>query len=161
MSSLGATARTFVSVFVLLAYAGPLAAQQATTTGNQSPAINAGGNVTINFGLSQEQFQELLTRVLSKGETGNIPIHPSKGAIACYSHSEAGSSYSVGKDIYVMGIVSSLKGRYIGRIFQPEGYEGKDISAEQTFKELCNARFPSCKNGCWAGGDTGGFFGYK
>jgi hypothetical protein len=38
-----------------LAYAGPLAAQQATTTGNQSPAINAGGNVTINFGLTKEQ----------------------------------------------------------------------------------------------------------
>ena len=160
MSSLGATARTFVSVFVLLAYAGPLAAQQATTTGNESPAINAGGNVTINFGLTKEQFEEVLKRVL-KGETGNIPIPPSRGAIACYSHSEAGSSYSVGNNIYVVGIVSGLVGRYIGRIFQPEGYEGQDISAAQTFKDLCNARFPSCKNGCWAGGDTGGFFGYK
>jgi hypothetical protein len=116
--------------------------------------------ITINFGLTQEQFEETLRRVL-KGETGNIPIRPSRGAIACYSHSEVGSSYSVGQDIYVVGIVSDLVGRYIGRIFQPEGYEGKDISAEQTFKDLCNARFPSCKNGCWAGGDTGGFFGYK
>jgi hypothetical protein len=91
----------------------------------------------------------------------NIPVLPSKGSIACYSHSEVGSSYSVGKDIYVMGIVDGLKGRYVGRTFQPEGYEGQDISALSVFKDQCNARFPSCKNGCWAGGDTGGFYGYK
>ncbi|MFL5281416.1 MAG: hypothetical protein ACJ8AW_10570, partial [Rhodopila sp.] len=49
MSSLGATARRFMSIFIMLTCAGPLAAQQATATGNQGPAVNAGGNVTINY----------------------------------------------------------------------------------------------------------------
>ncbi len=89
----------------------------------------------------------------------NIPTLPSKGAIACYSYSEAGSSYSVG-NVYVMGIIDGINGRYNGRIFQPQGYENNDISAP-IFKHLCNSRFPACKNGCWAGGDTGGFYGYK
>jgi hypothetical protein len=96
---------------------------------------------------------------LTKNE--DVPTLPSKGAIACYSHSEAGSSYPVAGDIYVMGIIDGLNGRYNGRIFQPEGHESEDISALQDFKNLCNSRFPSCKNGCWAGGDTGGFYGYK
>jgi len=91
----------------------------------------------------------------------NIPTRPSKGAISFYSHSLAGSSYSVGQNIYVMGIIDGLKGQYKGRIFQPEGYENQDISSNQDFKNQCNARFPSCNNGCWAGGDTGGFYGYR
>src|SRR3954471_1644308 len=49
MSSLGATVRRFMSIFIMLTCAGPLAAQQATATGNQGPAVNAGGNVTINY----------------------------------------------------------------------------------------------------------------
>jgi hypothetical protein len=92
---------------------------------------------------------------------GDIPTLPSTGAIACYSHNQEGSSYAVSGNIYVMGIVDGLKGRYVGRIFQPQGYEGKDISADQDFKNQCNARFAACKGACWAGGDTGGFYGYK
>ena len=72
-----------------------------------------------------------------------------------------GSIYSAGNDIYFMGVINNLPSRYVGRIFQPAGYEDVDISAEQTFKDLCNYQFTSCKNGCWAGGDTGGFYGYK
>jgi hypothetical protein len=90
----------------------------------------------------------------------DIPTLPSKGAIACFSYSEAGSSYSVGGNVYVMGIIDGINGRYNGRMFQPQGYENNDISAP-IFKDLCNSRFPSCKRGCWAGGDTGGFYGYK
>jgi hypothetical protein len=96
---------------------------------------------------------------LKNGE--NIPTIPLKGSIACYSHNEENSAYPVGSQIYVMGIIDGLKGRYNGRIFQPEGHENEDISALQEFKDQCNSRFPACKRGCWAGGDTGGFYGYK
>ncbi len=80
------------------------------------------------------------------------------GYIACYSRSKQGSIYSVGGGIYVMGQIR-LEGKYKGRIFEPKGYEGKDISAAQEFKDLCNETFPAAKGGGWAGGDTGGWFG--
>ncbi|MEH2380264.1 MAG: hypothetical protein V7K27_15490 [Nostoc sp.] len=82
------------------------------------------------------------------------------GYIACYSHNQEGSIYSVGGGIYVMGQIR-LQGGYIGRIFQPKGYEGKDISAAQEFKTLCNQTFPAARSGGWAGGDTGGWFGIQ
>lgn len=80
------------------------------------------------------------------------------GYIACYSHNQKGSIYPVGGDIYVMGQIR-LQGKYIGRVFEPKGYEGKDISAAQEFKSLCNRTFSSAQGGGWAGGDTGGWFG--
>ncbi|HEY9849223.1 MAG TPA: hypothetical protein V6D28_07175 [Leptolyngbyaceae cyanobacterium] len=80
------------------------------------------------------------------------------GYVACYSRNEEGSIYSVGGGIYVMGQIR-LQGRYIGRIFHPKGYENKDISAAQEFKDLCNQTFPTARGGGWAGGDTGGWFG--
>ena len=89
----------------------------------------------------------------------NIPTLPSTGAIACYSHFQEGSSYSIGGNIYVMGIIDGIKGRYIGRIFHPERAADKDISKDPEFSAQCNARFPACKGQCWAGGDTGGFLG--
>jgi hypothetical protein len=92
-----------------------------------------------------------------KTQKENLPTLPAKGSIACYSHNQVGSSYAVGGNTYVMGIVPGLNGRYFGRIFQPAGFENKDISSEQLFKDHCNARFPACKDGCWAGGDTGVF----
>jgi hypothetical protein len=80
------------------------------------------------------------------------------GYIACYSRNQEGSIYSVGDGIYVMGQIR-VQGKYIGRIFHPIGYENKDISAAQEFKDLCNQTFPSAQGGGWAGGDTGGWFG--
>ncbi len=82
------------------------------------------------------------------------------GYIACYSRNQAGSIYSVGDGIYVMGQIR-VKGRYIGRIFHPQGYEGKDISGAKKFKTLCNQTFPAARSGGWAGGDTGGWFGIQ
>lgn len=82
------------------------------------------------------------------------------GYIACYSRNEEGSIYSVGGGIYVMGQIR-LQGRYIGRIFHPKGFENKDISAAQEFKDLCNQTFPTARGGGWAGGDTGGWFGIE
>jgi tetratricopeptide (TPR) repeat protein len=65
MSSLGATARRFMSVFIMLTCAGPLAAQQATATGNQSPAVNAGGNVTINYAGMTPDEKAVFTRQIA------------------------------------------------------------------------------------------------
>jgi hypothetical protein len=48
------------------AYAGPVAAQQATTTGNQSPAVVAGGNVAINYGMSSEEREAFAKQVAEK-----------------------------------------------------------------------------------------------
>lgn len=80
--------------------------------------------------------------------------------VACYSHQEEGSIYSVGDGIYVMGQVR-VPGSYVGRICRPQGYESADISAETQFKELCVRNLPNvCKgNSYWVGGDTGGWFG--
>jgi hypothetical protein len=79
--------------------------------------------------------------------------------IACYSHNPG--VYSVGPNIYVMGQVRT-KGQYSSRVCQPQGYEGKDISAANSFKQLCAAKIASCRDfSCWAGGDTGGWFGIQ
>jgi predicted DNA-binding WGR domain protein/uncharacterized protein YwqG len=77
------------------------------------------------------------------------------GYVAFYSRDPAKAVYSVGGGIYVVGQIR-LKGRYIGRIFHPEGYETQDISAAPAFKDLCRRTFAI--EG-WAGGDTGGWFG--
>lgn len=77
------------------------------------------------------------------------------GYVAFYSRDPAKAVYSVGGGIYVVGQIR-LKGRYIGRIFHPAGYENQDISVAPEFKELCWNTF--AVEG-WAGGDTGGWFG--
>lgn len=79
--------------------------------------------------------------------------------VACYSHSQKNSVYSVGGDIYVMGQVR-VPGKYQNRICLPRGEERKDISAEPKFKELCARTLPNActGNSCWTGGDTGGWF---
>ncbi len=82
--------------------------------------------------------------------------------IACYSHNAAQAIYPVGKNIYVMGQIR-VPGSYQERVCQPKGFEQKDISAAQEFKALCTQIFPDvCREGiCWAGGDTGGWFGIQ
>jgi hypothetical protein len=80
--------------------------------------------------------------------------------IAAYSHNKRNSVYSVGDGIFVMGQVR-VPGTYEGRICQPEGYEGEDISRLDEFKDLFDQELPhACRDrSCWAGGDTGGFVG--
>jgi hypothetical protein len=80
------------------------------------------------------------------------------GYIAIYSHNASQGVYSVGEGIYVIGQIR-LQGKYIGRIFHPTGYEGQDISAVEEFKRLADETFSACQGDCWAGGDTGGWFG--
>jgi hypothetical protein len=113
----------------------------------------------LNIGLIKDKDKRIAKAIKN---IEHLPTtSPPSGSIACYSHNQEGSSYSVGNDIYVMGLINHLMGRYVGRIFQPEGYEGKDISKEQQFKNFCNGTFLACKGECWAGGDTGGFYGLK
>jgi hypothetical protein len=80
--------------------------------------------------------------------------------VAAYSRTQRNSVYSVGDGIYVMGQVR-VPGRYEGRICQPVGYEGQDISRLDYFKDLFEQTLPDAcrKRICWAGGDTGGFVG--
>lgn len=77
------------------------------------------------------------------------------GYVAFYTHSRNKRIYSVGDGVYVVGVVR-MKGCYIGRIFHPENYEHQDISALEEFKDLGRDIF---QVDCWAGGDTGGWFG--
>ena len=79
------------------------------------------------------------------------------GYIAAYTHNPEKGVYSVGGEIYVMGLIR-LKGTYRGRVFHPEGYLDQDISAENYFKNLILELFNA--EG-WAGGDTGGFLGLE
>lgn len=81
--------------------------------------------------------------------------------VTCYSRDKEGSIYSVGHGMYVKGQIR-VNGLYIGRICQPQGYFFKDISAAPSFKKLCSKFISACKGGkCWAGGDTGGWFGIQ
>jgi hypothetical protein len=81
------------------------------------------------------------------------------GYVACYSRNAVHSAYSIGGGVYVVGQIR-LPGHYDGRTFQPRGYAGKDISTASHFKQLCGKALAACRgNACWAGGDTGGWFG--
>ena len=80
--------------------------------------------------------------------------------VACYARRAEASAYTVGDDIYVHGLVR-VPGRYEGRICRPTGHETADISVPTSpFAAQCAAAIPSCRGGCWAGGDTGGFLGH-
>jgi hypothetical protein len=93
--------------------------------------------------------------------THNLYRGAGGGYVACYSHRAKGSAYPISSDIYVMGQLR-LRGDYDGRIFQPRGYVDKDISAIAKFKQLCGQALAACRgNACWAGGDTGGWFGIQ
>ena len=81
---------------------------------------------------------------------------PDAGFVAVYTHDATKALYAVGGDIFVTGFIR-LRGSYDGRLFQPEGDEAQDISADPDFKKLTKALFPGRRGGTWAGGDTGGF----
>jgi hypothetical protein len=110
-------------------------------------------NVVVNT--SYPDFEEKILPTVNKfvGTPGCY--------IAAYSPRKEKSVYSVGGDIYVMGQVR-VSGSYQDRICQPVGYENADISAARRFKLMFALALPSaCKKGCWAGGDTGGWFGIE
>lgn len=75
--------------------------------------------------------------------------------LACYTHDHAIGIYQAGNNIYVLGLVR-VPGQYQSRICKSDNSQAKYSS-----KTICNDTFAECKNACWAGGDTGGFFGIK
>jgi hypothetical protein len=80
--------------------------------------------------------------------------------IACYSHQRANSAYSL-DNFYMMGQVR-VAGKYAGRMCEPTNFAGKDISGNEVFKTICSEKIEGCKGAhCWAGGDTGGWFGIQ
>jgi len=88
-------------------------------------------------------------------EPGNLPV--SRGALACYSHRDDGS-------ISVVALIEDLPGHYDGRIFKPIGFENVNLAESAYFQALCHETRPaacSSETKCWAGGDTGGFYGFK
>lgn len=91
--------------------------------------------------------------------TVNRYTGPDGGYIAVYSRNKEYAAYSVGDGIFVVGQIR-MQGQYVDGIFVPKGYEGKDISADPDLKALCDATFPESAP-CWAGGDTGGWFGLR
>lgn len=156
---------------LLLSIATVMALFSVTTVSANSPQWN-------NY---PDANSELLPENYSVWTNGNTPVNNPRGGgahkvlptnngfkdapgcyIACYSHGKDGV-YSVGGNIQVFGQVR-VPGEYQQRVCIPTDFENVDISAVQKFKDLCNQTFDSCKNaegGCWAGGDTGGWFGIQ
>lgn len=119
----------------------------------ESFAIYTDGTTVINHPAPGFAEAFLPTNNLYKGTPGCY--------IACYSHQSEKAVYSVGDHVYVLGQVR-IAGKYNGRICEPTNFAGKDISGDATFKTICNEKVPACEgNHCWAGGDTGGWFGVQ
>lgn len=111
-------------------------------------------------------------------ETGVAALHPTPGLeervipnvniflrnpgcyIACYSKNPDKSVFPVTSNIYLVGQIR-VRGSYVGRMCVPENYETVDIRGERAFKELCSKSFSCIGNSCWAGGDTGKWFGLQ
>ena len=82
--------------------------------------------------------------------------------VVCFSHGLG--VYPVGGGISVVGQIR-VPGVYDqDRTCVPQGYKGKDLTASSHFRHLCDKNFQVCadtKEGCWADGDTGGWFGMQ
>lgn len=127
------------------------------------------GNPNTSF-LTSEVANNLPVMNHEKGERGCY--------IACYSHGPG--VYQVG-DFGVHGLIR-VAGHYQHESltdinnYDPNCYpqvneesqESKEtkigqnertvISENRDLKNMCNEHFSACENGCWAGGDTAGFF---
>ena len=135
------------------------AAPETTSSGapaeNMLPAdfkVYTLGNAVINH--PQEGFGEKTL------PTANVFMGSPGCYVACYSHDAEHGVYGVGGGIFVNGQVR-VEGAYEGRLCLPTGHETADISAEQSLKDLCGKHVASCGHNCWAGGDTGGWFGIR
>ncbi len=111
------------------------------------------GTTVINHPLLDFSEKILPTINLYKGSPGCY--------VACYSQHGEQAVYPIDDHIYVLGQVR-VAGKYNGRRCDPINFENKEITQDPTFKTLCKDRIPACADGqCWAGGDTGGWFGLQ
>ncbi|MCX7117779.1 MAG: hypothetical protein NTW94_07785 [Legionellales bacterium] len=115
--------------------------------------VYTNGTAVINQPAAGFEERTLPTTNLYKGMPGCY--------IACYSHQKENAVYSVDEGVYVVGQVR-VAGKYSGRVCEPTNFAGKDITNDPTFKALCTEKVAACAgNLCWAGGDTGGWFGLQ
>ncbi len=148
--------KLLISLSVLLVVSSPLFADVAGPNQILLPEafpVYTDGVTVINH--AEQGFTEKLlpTINLYKGNPGCY--------IACYSRQRENAIYSVGDNIYVLGQVR-IAGKYNVRVCEPTNYAGKDISGDATFKAICTEKIEACKGAnCWAGGDTGGWFGVQ
>jgi tetratricopeptide (TPR) repeat protein len=85
-----AAGQRMISSVLLFAFLGfsPLSAQQAQTSGAQSPAVNATGNVTIIYqGISIEEFEKARAGDKKQIEELSGRLNVSEGAILRFLHS--------------------------------------------------------------------------
>lgn len=177
---------SIISIVVAAIIPGSVFAQSATTTPTQTTTPQTQSTTpqtlpltTINPSSASSPNNTLLPDNFNVYTNGTAVInHPAAGFnqvalptnndykdnpgcyVACYSRDKASGVYTVGNNIYVNGQVR-VAGSYKGRICTPTGYETKDISQEDSFHVLC-AKISTCTNNqCWAGGDTGGWFGIQ
>jgi len=157
--------KTFINIKNLNEFAASLS---SNTSSNKSDIEKTDTEEAIDLTLPESitvwtNGNEVVNQKVKGWMKKNLPIiNHYKGTnngvyIAVYSHNKFKSIYPVSETIYVMGLIR-VKGTWDGTIAIPEGWEGKDISASDEFKKMANKYFPACKNGGWAGGDTGGFF---
>lgn len=78
--------------------------------------------------------------------------------VMCYTNSQDRGIYSVAQDTYTIGQIR-VKGEYSGRVCVPFEYNKPDLETSETFKDLCSKTFKCIGSSCWAGGDTGAWFG--
>ncbi|SMF40565.1 hypothetical protein [Pseudobacteriovorax antillogorgiicola] len=79
--------------------------------------------------------------------------------LACYSNNNSGAIYEIDQGIFVKGQYR-VEGYYDSNICRPVGDETQEISEIQLYSNYCRDHVPACADGeCWAGGDTGGWFG--
>lgn len=110
------------------------------------------GTTVVNHPVTGFKKKNLPTNNDYKGNPGCY--------IACYSHKKKHAIYAAGQDIYVMGQIR-VPGKYEGRTCIPKHFKEKDIGGEKQLKRLCKKKIKSCGKRCWAGGDTGGWFGVQ
>lgn len=115
-------------------------------------SVYTNGSQVLNHPAPGFMEQLLPTVNLYKGNSGCY--------IACYSEKKGNAIYSVSENIYVLGQVR-IAGRYVNRLCVPTNFSGKDIRSEAAFKTICNDKIATCEGSCWAGGDTGGWFGLE
>lgn len=111
-------------------------------------------------------------------DEGRAALHPAEGLeerdipvvnlfdrtpgcyIACYSRNPDKGVFPVADGIYMIGQIR-VRGSYNSTLCVPEDYETKDIRGEKTFKEICSKSFSCIGNSCWAGPNTGAWFGLE
>ncbi len=86
------------------------------------------------------------------GFSASLPqINQEQCAIACYTN--------LNNEYAVAGYYAT-DGKYTGRVCRPGGFMGDISPKNSTYSQKCSVEVEYCKtNICWAGGDTGGFYG--